>query len=407
MTLQSYFPEQLDQLKKFMTSATETVRCLQVDPEMKPMLLKILAKLDEDPGFAHALLLINIGFHNPDDYSHKLLERIKADYEKNKKSFDELGVIFKQTDNPNNQLKPPEEFIQYSNQLADSLLDNMGSIVLIIDPEEIIDKVEFKRFIEFFAFRVDSKWLKCLVFDSRVDPVLEGLSEDNDRIGKQTFYLSPGEIEKRAHDDLSSGVLEPSERRQYLGLIAGFAYARQEYEDAVTYQNQWVTEAEEKAEPSELANALYNLGNTYHAKGDFAAATDVYCKACDICIDNALNSLAPFVYTNLGINLHRQEDSESALASLNIALDMCKAQKQRPGEAHVVDCLAKIYAMDGENEKAEQAWLYALSIYEGITSSLFKDLRESGINDISSKLEQFYKDTSQDRKVQDILNRSN
>jgi tetratricopeptide (TPR) repeat protein len=408
MSLKLYFPEQLDQLKKFATSATEVVRCVQIDPEMKPMLMKILAKLDEEPEFPHALLSIKTRFNNSHDYFQKLLEQITKNYEEIKKSFVEIGVVFKPPIDPEKKLKSPAQFIQYSSKLADSLLDNMGSIVLVIDPEEVANKVDFKKSIEFLADKTTSRWLKYIVFDSRANPVLEGLSEENDHVGMQTFYLSPEEIENRAREDLNlSGALEPGERRKYLGLIAGFAYARKEYEDAIKYQSQWVTEAKGNAEPSELANALYNLGNTYHAKGDFAEATEVYCQACDICIENELNSLAPFVYTNLGINLHRQGDFESAFDSLGVARDMYKAQKQRPGEAHVVDCLAQIYALDGENEKAEETWLYALSIYEGITSSLFKDLRESGINDISAKLEQFYKDTNQESKIQDLQNKDN
>jgi len=408
MSLKLYFPEQLDQLKKFTTSATEVVRCVRIDPEMKPMLMKILAKLDEDSEFPHALLSIKTCFNNPHDYFQKLLEQLTKNYEENKKNLVELGVVFKQNGDPKKKLKSPAKFIQYATDLADSLLDNMGSMVLVIDPEEVADEVDFKKSIEFLADKTTSRWLKYIVFDSRANPVLEGLNEENDHVGMQTFYLSPEEIEKRASKDLSlPGVLEPGEKRQYLGLLAGFSYARKEYEDAIKYQSQWVTEAKGNAEPSELANALYNLGNTYHAKGDFAEATEVYCKACDICIDNELNSLAPFVYTNLGINLHRQADFESAFASLRVARDMYKAQKQRPGEAHVVDCLATIYALDGENEKAENTWLYALSIYEEITSSLFRDLRESGINDISAKLERFYKDTNQESKIQDLQNRSN
>ena len=57
MSLKSYFPEQFDQLKAFFISGTEVVRHLKIDAEMKPMLMKALARMEEDREFPHALTL--------------------------------------------------------------------------------------------------------------------------------------------------------------------------------------------------------------------------------------------------------------------------------------------------------------------------------------------------------------
>jgi tetratricopeptide (TPR) repeat protein len=230
--------------------------------------------------------------------------------------------------------------------------------------------------------------------------VIELPSGSEKRIGCQTFHLSPEEIERRTKEDLASPTaLQPAERRKYLGMIAGFAFGRKEYDEAEQLQRQWAEAADADGQPAELATALYNLGNTLIAKGVFSEATDVYCRACNICLDNRLNSLAPLVYTNLGMSLHRQGNVEQAFAAMNVASDMFKAQNQRPGEAYVVECLAQMYADDGRNDEAEHTLLYALSLYDGITSTLFKDLREMGRTNILDKLARFYEKTGQSEKL--------
>jgi tetratricopeptide (TPR) repeat protein len=93
------------------------------------------------------------------------------------------------------------------------------------------------------------------------------------------------------------------------------------------------------------------------------------------------------VFTNLGVALHRMGAFEPAFSSLKVGRDYFRAQANRPGEAHVCDCLAAIYQEQGRVEEAEQAWRYALKLYDGIVNPAFADLRRSGRADILSKLE--------------------
>jgi tetratricopeptide (TPR) repeat protein len=182
--------------------------------------------------------------------------------------------------------------------------------------------------------------------------------------------------------------LSPAEKRQYKGLLAGFAYSNKEYDRAAQLQRDWAADAERDREPGDAASAYYNLGNTLLAKGDLAAATEVFCKACDICIDHKISGLAPFVYVNLGVSLHRQNQFEEAFAALKVGRDLFKAQNHRAGEAFVVDALAQMYTLDGRKAEAEKSWRYCLSLYDSITSSTFKDVREAGRNDVLAKLKQ-------------------
>ena len=403
MTLNTFFPEQIDELKTFMFSKNEVVRCVRLDPEMESVFSKVLLRFDEDPEFPHALIPCNGSFNDPITYFDYLLETVEQEYKKNREELKKEGVELNLPETYNSTLKNPFKFIEYTSALGNSLPDYFGSIVLIIDPETIQSSESYRKSIDFLSREIKTPWVKFLVRDQRISPILEGLEENNAQFGMQIFYLSPDEIQKRVKDDLKSpGLLSDAETRRYLGLLAGFSFANKEYAEAIHLQRQWLKNAQEADEPSELANARYSLANTYMANEQYEEATDEYCKACQICSDNKLDSFAPFVYTNLGLNLHRQGEFDQAFSSLKVARDMYQAQKQVPGEAHVVDCLAQIYALDEQNEKAETTWKYALTIYNGITSELFQDLRKSGIKDINSKLENFYTNTNQEHKIKEL-----
>lgn len=377
MSLKSYFPEQFDSLKAFFISATEVVRHLKVDAEMRPLLLKALAKMEEDRDFPHALSLCEDPFTDATSYFERLFEIVRQSHEPNA------------TAPYPSPLAPPAKFAQYAAALANGLPDKVGSLVFVLNPETIEDVPAFRQSLVYLAGHLRSDWCKFLVLDARKAPVLQGVEAEHARIGEQTFYLSPDEIEKRVGEDLKSpAALSPAERRQYKGLLAGFSYARKDYEQAAKLQRSWATDAEQDNQHADAASAWYNLGNTLLAKGDFAAATEVFCRACDLCIEHKVNGLAPFVYVNLGVCLHRQQQFEQAFASLKVARDMFKAQQHRAGEAFVVDALAQMYALDGRKTEAEKSWRYCLSLYDGMTASTFKDLRNAGREDVIAKLRQ-------------------
>ena len=95
MTLNTFFPEQIDELKKFTFSSDEVVRCLRLDPEMESVLQKVLLSLDEDPEFPHALIQCNGSFENPTAYFEYLFEILRQEYEKNSEQLKEKGMVFK------------------------------------------------------------------------------------------------------------------------------------------------------------------------------------------------------------------------------------------------------------------------------------------------------------------------
>jgi tetratricopeptide (TPR) repeat protein len=313
MSLKSYFQEQFEQLSDFMISLREVVRCVRIDPEMKPMLSKVLARMDDDQDFPHLFVSYAQSFRDAKTYFEGLAALISGEYVKNAQALREAGVQFAP---PFEEASPPPapfRFLRYAEALADKLPDHVGSLVFLLDPDDVSDRNGFQRSVRFLCEDTACPWLD------------------------------------------SASALQPAERRQYLGLLAGFAFARKEYADAEELQRRWAEQARREGSPQELAAAFYNLGNTLTAKGDYDQAVEVYCQTCNLCLDHSMNSLAPLAYTNLGIALHRQGDFPRAFAALKVSRDMFKVQNVRPGEAYVVDCLAQMYADNGQTQEAELA----------------------------------------------------
>ncbi|MEP7245314.1 MAG: tetratricopeptide repeat protein [Gammaproteobacteria bacterium] len=374
MSLTSFFPEQFDQLKGFFISATDVVRHLKIDPEMRPLLFKALARMEDDPEFPHALTRYSQPFAEPVSYFEGMLEILRQS-------------MPTPPDSKTSALKAPARFTRYASALAEKLPDNVGSLVFVLNPDSVADVPAYRKSIAYLAEHIRSDWVKFLVLDSRAEPLLEGIERERSRIGVQTLYLSPQEIEQRVREDLQSpAALSPAERRQYKGLLAGFAFSNKDYDQAAELQRAWASEAVQEEEHGDAASAYYNLGNTLLAKGDWSEATAAFCSACELCVEHQVNGLAPFVYANLGVSLHRQQQFAQAFAALKVARDMFKAQNYRAGEAFVVDTLAQMYALDGRNSEAERSWRYCLSLYDGMTSSTFRDVRAAGRSEVIAKL---------------------
>ena len=403
MPLKDFFEKQFQMLEEFMITPDQVVRCVRIDPEFKDLFIKALVRMEEDPENPHLMIPCDVPFDNIDPYFDGLFNCISENYQQHASELEAQGVQFKVPFDESEKLSPGEKFVRYVSTLSDSLPDSVGSLVFILDPQEIKEKEEFKKAIEFLAVNTQSMWVKYLVLDQRVDPILSGIEERTDRVGYQTFYMSPENIEQQTKEDLKNpSSVSPLERRQYIGLLAGFAFARKEYDEAEKLQKEWVKLAESEGTPSEAACAYYNLGNTLLAKEDLLSAEDCFCKSIKLCLENKNNGLLPMVLTNLGITFHRQKRIPEAIQSFQVARDTFKALNLPPGEAYVLDSLATIFQAEGKNQEAEASWLEALSIYNGVTSDTFTDVREGGIRDIKDKLEKLYQSTGEQHKTEEL-----
>jgi hypothetical protein len=88
---------------------------------------------------------------------------------------------------------------------------------------------------------------------------------------------------------------------------------------------------------------------------------------------------------NLGVSLYYEGRGHEALDSLGAARRLFTALDHRPGEAHVLDCTARIW-VESDPERARGFWHEALALYDSITAPHLADVRVSGRTDIEAKL---------------------
>jgi tetratricopeptide (TPR) repeat protein len=398
MPLKDYFVDQMDQLRGFVTAPDQAMRVLCHEPDVEPLVKKLIVALDEDDNFKHIMVPARSPYDNTAQYFRELLDEVVRQNEQYREELATLNITLpKPDDHP--ELAPEHRFKRYVADVADCLPDSIGSYLVVINPKTIGDEAGFKRDMVYLAKNTRSLWAKYLVFDRRTKPVLDGITDETPRAGVQLFHLAPDQIEKQVHADLASGCLGPQEKRQYIAMTGAFAFANRNYDDAAKIQTDVVKMAEQEGTPADQANALYNLGNTHLKRENAEEAEQCLARAVEICAEHDLNPMMAMALTNLGVALQRQGRMDESLQSFSVARRTFKALCHRPGEAHVLDSQAATLAHANRNQEAERAWREALAIYEGITAPEFAQLRRSGRDDILDKLRRFFEATSQAHKV--------
>ena len=117
----------------------------------------------------------------------------------------------------------------------------------------------------------------------------------------QAFYLPPEEFERRLRDAvMHDGSLPPNVRRQYTGMLGGFALAREDYALAAECYAQQAELTQLDGVPGEEAQAHYCLGNVRMAQGDYAAAEAAYARSLELALANRQRELTGLVLVQLG-----------------------------------------------------------------------------------------------------------
>jgi tetratricopeptide (TPR) repeat protein len=398
MPLTEFFADQFRQVRDFMLDPAQVVRVVHVDPDLKPVLVKALAKMDDEPDNPHAMLYADAPFETPEQYFTALLDQLRQEYEKNAAPLQARGARFVVPYDERQALHPAVRFCMYASALAEALPSSMGSLVFVLDPGEVAHAGSFRECVAYVAAQAESTWLKLIVLDPRLEPRLAGLEAETPRVGAQTFYLPPEEIERGLREQAQRpDPGDPESHRRNLGVLAGFAFSRRDYDEAARLQSEWAALAESAGAPAEAAGAHYNLGNTRLEQGALPEAEAHFVRACELCLDHSLDGVLPLALTNLGVALFRQGRADEALQSLQVAHDRFRGQNHRPGQAFVLDTLAGMYFAGQQHDLAERAWLAALDVYQGISAGPFADVRDSGTRDIQDKLERFYRATGRSR----------
>lgn len=399
MPVKEFFEDQLNQIKAFMTDPRQTVRCVHVDPDLKPVLRKMLSGYDRDPTTPHVLIPSDASFVTRDRFFESLFADIVQSYADSADELAEAGLLepFSRADLARDR---PENCVTlYLSTMAERLPDHVGSLVVVLDPQEVKDAPAFRKALAWLADNTWSRWVKYLVLDERLNPQTAELERLSKRVGRQSIYLSPTDMERRVSEAVAfDPMMSLRERGQYTGMLAGFALARKDYDAALQAYRDQLALARFEKRPAEEAPILYGIGNAFLAKGELAKAENAFGDSLNLVLELQLDALKPLVLTQLGISLARQNKPEAEL-SFFLARDAAQRLPSPPTEAYTLDCQAQCFVQMRRHSDAERCWKEAIMVYEGITSDVMQDIRNAGLADIRHKLEHFYKDTKQSAKV--------
>lgn len=405
MPMQEFFADQLRQLQDFMGDPDQTVRCLLVDADLKPVAVKMLAGFDRASENPHVLIPSTAAFKNWKQYFRDLLKELLESYQASANTLRDAGVIEPFGAKDLSRDPPEQRVVLYLSSLSEGLPDHVGSLVVLLDPAEVSDPKEFRRALAWLAENTWSVWVKYLVLDDRLKPHTAGLEESANRTSRQVMYATPEEFEKQVRRKVKVGGhnLEPKKLRGYIGMLAGFAIARGDYAAAIDTFRQQLDLIRKDGADSEETTAQYCLGNALLANRDYPAAEEAYVRSLELAIANQQHQLMGLVLTQLGVALQRQGRTEEATESFRVARESARNTNTPPLEAFALDNQAKCFLEAGDSREAERCWKEALTVYDGITSDAFPDVREAGQKDIMIKLEQLYKNTRQPHRLAELL----
>src|SRR5262245_4916772 len=132
MALKSFFAEQYQQLAAFLVSATEVVHCVRIDPELKPLFMRMLAKLEDDPEVPHLFLPLSSPFADPRSYFEHLLETLSGACADSAPALARHGITVGVAPGPDSTIAAPERFVAFASALGERLPDHVGSLVLVL-----------------------------------------------------------------------------------------------------------------------------------------------------------------------------------------------------------------------------------------------------------------------------------
>lgn len=386
MPLQDLFTRQIDSIRRFMRVQGQPLHALQVPSDLKPMVMKVLTRLDDDPHYPHIMMGATTAFFHEQQFFTDLHTLVVAELERAADQLAASGTQIKLDPDANSRVR--DRFVKSFSQIADRLPRPVRSMVLVLDPEKIEDQEGYLEAMAWLADNTPSRRAKYLVFDDGTGPSLANLPERSRGASVGQFDIKPHQIEAQVQADMANpAILSEMEKRQYVALSAGFAFSKGQYGEALRLNGQVLTMlSEQEREGPEAASVLYNIGNAHLANGDPVAAGTHYEQALEICMAKKVDGIMPMILSNLGLALHRQQRMEEAVQCFQIARKSSQVQHHPLLEAHVLDTLAGIYQAERQYPEAERCLLDALAMYQGIKSEFFADLSKSGQADIESKL---------------------
>lgn len=396
MALPDPFALRIAQIRSFMRLPPFRVLELTRAPDLATLVQRVLARIADDEDDAHAQVYVAPTFDGYRGFFQQLIDAVQRSVDTAADDLDELGCVMPALPElpPEDQAEPADwgqATAQYLSAVGDALPPEAGSLVLVLEPNETSSRAALGWAVGALAFWIESERSKVVVVDAGPAPLVP---ETDDAVEIRTvrvdFAVPPDEIEAEVLSELEAPDLDPS-KAGALRLMAGaFASSAGRFDEAEGHLKRALTEAPdgpagESPAGSEHANALYNLGNLYGRTGRNPEASEAFAAAAEIALDSDSTPLAAMALTNLGVSLYHEGRGHEALDSLGAARRLFTALDHRPGEAHVLDCTARIW-VDSDPERARSFWREALELYDLITAPHLADVRISGRTDIEAKL---------------------
>jgi tetratricopeptide (TPR) repeat protein len=280
---------------------------------------------------------------------------------------------------------PEPGFVEFCERLLLAFLPDEGALVVAVRPTQVrflkIVRASLQRMVDYAS----SPRIKFLLFDGGEGVVPEYVARDI-TCAELSFDLSPALLEDTLKSKLSAGGLSPTELMRYTGALGGFAFSNKDYQRAEELQREWLRLAEAESSPADGANARYNLGNTLLAAGNPADAADQLHASAEAALDHNMQPLVAMAFTNLGVALFRLGRAAEALQCFMVGRDTFRALRHIPGEAHVLDCVAKLQADAGRTSAANQLWAQAVALYDGVSADHLQEMKQAGLEDLRGKL---------------------
>ncbi|NNF37320.1 MAG: tetratricopeptide repeat protein [Gemmatimonadetes bacterium] len=391
MPLSDPFAQRVATIETYLMAPPFRVLEISRPPDLELMVRKLLSRMAEAPDDPHAWIYSSAPFADYHTFFESVIEVIGAESARAASDLDDLGIVLP---------SPPEldpdvddgpvvwarTAAHYASAVAEALTDDAGSLALILEPGAVSDRRAWGWAVGALAWYGTSDWFKLIVIDHDQAPVVPLDGGVADRVVRVAFAVSPEEIEAQIGADLAEGHLSPAESRQYRLLAGAFATSAGRFDEAEAHLRASIETARETGAPIDRANGLYNLGNLYLRTRRFDEATTVLVEAASLSLDEGPSALGAMALTNLAIALHRQGRLGEAHESFAAARDLFRTLRHVPGEAHVLDCTARMRRLEGDDAGARRDWVEADALYGSITASHLSEVREGGRAEIRARL---------------------
>lgn len=378
-------------------------------PDLEVLARRVLARIADDPDDPHAHVYLSVDVTDYRSFFAAVCGAVARSVEEAGEELAELGI----------DVPPPPEFEAGSqggstahgesadagedgdeaprrwaraaggwlSAVGDALPDEAGSLVVHLEPRLRggRGRPALGWALAALALHLQSDRVKLVVVHDGPDDLVPRHGELEDRIVRVDFAVSPEELEAEVVAALQEGGLASAEARRMRLLAGAFATSGGRFDEGEAHLRTALDEAREAGAPEEEANVLYNLGNLHARTGRHEDAAEALTGAARVALDTGNNGLAAMALTNLGVALYHEGRGQEAVDSLEAARTLFAALGHRPGEAHAVDCTARVWAAS-DPARARALWGEAAALYEAVEAPHLSEIREAGLADVRERL---------------------